>query len=183
MYSICTINRFTCQKKWAGADPKYRLRLQIKFKIGCCSGSSYKSYKKNSAPTRSGSETLFSIINDFLCVLLADWWIVRSSPRIPNVSTTGLGKKNCLSLYETMNHAISKKLQCFESRFARIRIKNASWIRIRIQEVKKPRKFIRWIQNWTNKSKDPFVIPKFIFFYSFWFFNVIFKDSVKNLLV
>ena len=64
-----------------------------------------------------------------------------------------------------MNHAISKKLQCFESRFARIRIKNASWIRVWIQEVKKPRKFIRWIQNWTNKSKDPFVIPKFIFFF------------------
>ena len=101
MYSICTINRFTCQKKWAGADPKYRLRLQIKFKIGCCSGSSYKSYKKNSAPTRSGSETLFSIINDFLCVLLADWWIVRSSPRIPNVSTTGLGKKKLfISLWD-----------------------------------------------------------------------------------
>ena len=36
-------------------------------------------------------------------------------------------------------------------------------------KVKKPSKctlyrFIGWIQNWKNKSQDPFVIPKFIFY-------------------
>ena len=46
-------------------------------------------------------------------------------------------------------------------------------------------RFIWWIQNWKNKSKDPFVILKFIFYLLIFydFFYVILKDFIINFLM
>ena len=46
-------------------------------------------------------------------------------------------------------------------------------------------RFIWWIQNWKNKSKDPFVILKFIFYLLIFydFFYVILKDLIINFLM